>query len=61
MQKFTYADLVDRYGEPEASFFLAEIEKAAGIKPQLANVDSEARLAYAFGLQDASTLYQIAA
>jgi hypothetical protein len=52
---FTYADLVDRFGEPRASHCLAEIEKAAGIKPQLTSTDPEARLAHAIKLQDVSS------
>jgi hypothetical protein len=53
MQKFTYADLVDRWDdEILAGWCLTEIEKAAGIKPQIASIDLEARLAHALSLQD---------
>jgi len=49
---FTYADLVTSRGEMLAWHILAEIEKAAGIKPQMWSSDPEARLAYALWLQD---------
>jgi hypothetical protein len=49
---FTYADLIRRCGETLALVYLAEIERAAGIKPQMGNADPEARLAFALHLQD---------
>jgi hypothetical protein len=47
-----FADLVSRHGEISAWHFLAEIEKAAGIRPRHYIADPEARLAHACLLQD---------
>jgi len=58
---FTYADLVARQGEMLAWHILAEIEKAAGIRPQTESADAEARLAYALWLQDNPAQVRLAA
>jgi hypothetical protein len=45
--------LIERVGEITAMNYLAEIERAAHLKPQYCNPDPEARLAHAIRLQDA--------
>jgi len=52
MSQMNFAHLVERFGEISAWHFLAEIEKAAGIRPQHSVADPEARLAHACFLQD---------
>lgn len=52
MPQLSFEQLIERYGEISAWHFLAEIEKAAGIKPQRSVADPEARLAHACFLQD---------
>jgi hypothetical protein len=49
---FKFHDLVKRHGEILAWHYLAEIERAAGIRPQHSVADPEARLAHACFLQD---------
>ncbi len=44
--------LIERLGEVDAWHCLAEIEKAARLKPQYDNDDPEARLAHALRAQD---------
>lgn len=51
---FTYDDLVVRYGAAAAYHVLAEIEKAARLRPsERGGIDPEARLLAAFRAQDA--------
>jgi hypothetical protein len=52
MRKFSFDQLIERYGEVTAWHFLAEIEKAAGMQPRHAIADPEARLKHAFQVQD---------
>lgn len=53
--------LIDRFGEIAAWSMLAEIERAAKLKPQHHNCDAEARLAHALSLQDGMAAAQVAA
>jgi type II secretory pathway component PulL len=52
MPQLTFNELIEKYGEINAWRFLAEIERAANIKPRHSLADPEARLAYACDLQD---------
>ena len=52
MPQMNFAQLIERHGEISAWHLLAEIERAAGIRPQHSVADPEARLAHACFLQD---------
>ena len=54
-KEMTFDDLTARFGEVSAWWYLAEIEKAAGIQPRHGIADPEVRLVYAFRLQDAKS------
>ena len=54
----TFNDLCNRYGEIMALAFVSEIEKAAHIAPRHNVVDPQARLTYAYRVQDLEMMAQ---
>lgn len=52
----TFNEMIERFGETKAWHYLAEIEKAAQIRPHYSSADPEARLAHAYKLQDTPTI-----
>ena len=62
MSLLSFDNLCCRFGEVVAWHYLAEIEKAAGLRPhQSYGISPETRLAYALSLQDAKRLEVTAA
>ena len=52
-KNFTFEDMATRYGEITAYSYLEEIERAAGLAPELmTGIEPELRLANAFHIQD---------